>query len=56
MTPLLAMWQPLVAAQSRYELPVLVEVRDPAGELVFNARIAMWISASPSPGEPSPDA
>ena len=38
----------LVAAEAGYELPVLVEVRDGAGELVFDARVAMWLSPSPS--------
>ncbi|MEO8161476.1 MAG: DUF4442 domain-containing protein, partial [Arenimonas sp.] len=37
-----------VLAQAGYELPVLVEVRDSAGEVVFDARIAMWLSPSPS--------
>lgn len=27
-----------------FELPALVEVKDTAGELVFRARIAMWVS------------
>jgi acyl-coenzyme A thioesterase PaaI-like protein len=35
---------PLVAAETGYELPVLVEVRDAADALVFDARIAMWLS------------
>lgn len=36
-----------------YELPVRVEVRDAAGEVVFDARIGMWLSPSPpSPGAP----
>ncbi len=49
---------PLVASETAYELPVLVEVHDAAGEVVFDARIAMWISASPSrdAGSPSPRA
>ena len=41
-------------ADSGYELPVLVEVRDSAGELVFDARVAMWLSPSPSPARPAP--
>ena len=45
----------LVAAESGYDLPVLVEVRDRAGELVFDARIAMWLSpAKPSAPAPLP--
>jgi len=38
----------LRVADAGYELPVLVEVRDGAGELVFDARIAMWLSPSRS--------
>ena len=38
----------LVAADAGYDLPVLVEVRDGAGELVFDARIAMWLSPARS--------
>ncbi|MFC3716865.1 hotdog fold domain-containing protein [Luteimonas soli] len=36
--------QPVVEADSGYELPVEVEVTDPSGEAVFRARIAMWVS------------
>jgi acyl-coenzyme A thioesterase PaaI-like protein len=32
--------------EAGFELPVLVEVKDAAGELVFDARIAMWLSPS----------
>jgi acyl-coenzyme A thioesterase PaaI-like protein len=35
---------PLVASASGYELPVNVDVFDPAGERVFNAEIRMWLS------------
>lgn len=34
----------LVASEAGYELPVTVEVFDPADALVFRARIAMWVS------------
>ncbi len=37
----------LVASDSGYELPVDVEVRDRGGEVVFFARIAMWLSPRP---------
>jgi acyl-coenzyme A thioesterase PaaI-like protein len=40
--------RPLLVADVGYELPVLVEVRDAGGELVFDARIAMWLSPSRS--------
>ena len=47
----------LVATEIGYDLPVLVEVRDGAGELVFDARIAMWLSpAKPSAPAPLPAA
>ena len=36
--------QPAIEADTGYELPVDVEVTDPAGEAVFRARISMWIS------------
>jgi acyl-coenzyme A thioesterase PaaI-like protein len=45
---------PIVSTQAGYDLPVLVEVRDAAGEIVFDARIAMWLSPSPSSGAPIP--
>ena len=35
-------------ASEGYEWPVLVEVRDAAGELVFDASIAMWLSPARS--------
>jgi len=38
----------ILAADSGYELPVLVEVRDAAGELVFDATVAMWLSPARS--------
>jgi acyl-coenzyme A thioesterase PaaI-like protein len=38
----------ITAADSGYELPVRVEVRDAAGELVFDAVVAMWLSPAPS--------
>jgi acyl-coenzyme A thioesterase PaaI-like protein len=34
----------LVASDAGYELPVNVDVTDPAGERVFNAQIRMWLS------------
>ncbi len=33
-----------VAADAGYELPVAVDVTDPAGETVFRARITMWVA------------
>ena len=39
---------PLVTSESGYELPVNVDVFDPAGERVFNADIRMWLSPSPA--------
>ena len=38
-------FEPRVAAEG-YELPVLVEVSNAAGETVFDARVAMWLSPS----------
>jgi len=35
----------LVTSETGYELPVNVDVFDPAGERVFNADIRMWLSA-----------
>ncbi|WP_133477351.1 hotdog fold domain-containing protein [Cognatilysobacter segetis] len=35
---------PIIASEAAYELPVDVEVRDPSGDAVFRARIAMWVS------------
>lgn len=35
---------PVVAADTGYELPVIVDVHDPAGDIVFRATIAMWLS------------
>ena len=34
----------VVAAESGYELPVNVDVLDPAGDKVFHAEIRMWLS------------
>jgi acyl-coenzyme A thioesterase PaaI-like protein len=34
----------IVEADAGYELPVTVSVRDPQGDEVFRARIAMWLS------------
>ena len=39
---------PLVASESGYDLPVSVGVFDSAGEKVFSAQIAMWLSPSPA--------
>jgi len=36
--------QPFVETASGYDLPVDVAVTDPAGDAVFRARIAMWLS------------
>lgn len=38
---------PIVEAATGYDLPVTVVVTDPAGEAVFRARIAMWVSPKP---------
>ena len=38
----------VASADSGYELPVLVEVRDAGGELVFDATVAMWLSPARS--------
>ena len=35
---------PITDAAAGYDLPVVVSVRDPAGEEVFRARIMMWLS------------
>ena len=35
---------PLVASDTGHEWPVVVVVTDPAGNAVFRARIAMWVS------------
>ncbi len=35
---------PIVSAAAGYDLPVNVDVFDPAGERVFNAVITMWLS------------
>ena len=44
-----------IADTSGYELPVRVEVKDAAGDVVFDARIAMWLSPSkPSAAAPLP--
>lgn len=37
----------LVESAQGYDLPVTVDVRDNAGEAVFRARIAMWVSPRP---------
>lgn len=41
---------PVVAADTGYELPVIVDVHDPAGDIVFRATIAMWLSPKPPRG------
>ena len=38
------------AAAEGYELPFDVVVKDPKGEAVFKARIAMWVSPKPARG------
>lgn len=38
----------LVSAATGYDAPVTVEVRNEAGESVFRARIAMWVSPRPA--------
>ena len=35
---------PIVSAEAGYELPVNVDVFDPAGDKVFNAQVRMWLS------------
>lgn len=35
-------------SQAGYELPLLVDVTDAAGDSVFHARIAMWVSPKPT--------
>jgi uncharacterized protein (TIGR00369 family) len=35
---------PLLTSSTGYDLPVNVDVTDPAGERVFNAEIRMWLS------------
>lgn len=40
--------RPLVSADAGYDAPVTVEVRDEAGDTVFRARIAMWVSPRPA--------
>jgi acyl-coenzyme A thioesterase PaaI-like protein len=45
-------FEPRVATQG-YELPVLVEVKDAGGELVFDARVAMWLSPSKATAAPA---
>lgn len=39
--------RPLASADTAYDAPVTVEVRDDAGDTVFRARIAMWVSPRP---------
>ena len=47
-------FEPRAAAEA-YGLPVLVEVRDAADEVVFDARVEMWLSPSkPSAAAPLP--
>jgi acyl-coenzyme A thioesterase PaaI-like protein len=46
----------LEAADAGYEVPVDVVVRDAAGEAVFDARVTMWLSPSPSPRDGRPAA
>jgi acyl-coenzyme A thioesterase PaaI-like protein len=36
------------ATADGYELPVVVTITDPAGDAVFRARIAMWVSPKPA--------
>lgn len=40
--------RPIEAADAGYELPVVVEVGNDAGEAVFSARITMWVSPKPA--------
>ena len=41
---------PVVAATEGYELPVVIDVTDPGGDVVFRATIAMWLSPKPPRG------
>ena len=41
---------PVVAADEGYELPVVIDVTDPSGDVVFRATIAMWLSPKPARG------
>jgi len=43
---------PFVIADAGYEVPVEVTVRDATGEAVFDARVTMWLSPSPTCGRP----
>jgi acyl-coenzyme A thioesterase PaaI-like protein len=43
---------PFVAADAGYDVPVEVVIRDAGGDAVFDARIAMWLSPSPTCGRP----
>ena len=42
--------RPLEEAETGYEVPVGVEVRNDRGETAFRARIAMWVSPRPPKG------
>ena len=41
---------PVVAATEGYELPVVIDVTDPGGDIVFRATIVMWLSPKPARG------
>jgi acyl-coenzyme A thioesterase PaaI-like protein len=49
MRALATLARPAAEAVEGYELPVEVAVTDPAGEAVFRARIAMWVSPRRKP-------
>ena len=40
---------PIASATTGYDLPINVDVLDPAGEQVFHAEIRMWLSPKPKP-------
>ena len=45
---------PIASAPAGYDLPVNVDVFDPAGDRVFNAVITMWLSPRKSPAGAPP--
>lgn len=45
---------PLDISEAGYDAPVLVEVSDNKGDVVFRARIAMWVSPRPARAGTSP--
>jgi hypothetical protein len=41
---------PVVESATGYDLPITVPVHDQQGEVVFRARIVMWLTPKASPG------